>query len=174
MIVREETAGDVAAIRRVNHEAFRTLAISDQTEHLIVEALRDARALEISLVAERDGDVVGHIAFSRATIGDASRDWYLLGPVAVLPHLHRRGIGSALVEAGLERLRERGAAGCALVGDPGYYQRFGFAQAPAVTCPGVPDENVLCLRLAGTMPEGELRYHPAFLVEPEGGPCELA
>jgi putative acetyltransferase len=171
VIVREETAGDVAAIGHVNLEAFKTLAISNQTEHLIVEALRDAGALEISLVAEQDGAVVGHIAFSRATIGDASRDWYLLGPVAVLPALHRRGIGSALVEAGLERLRERGARGCALVGDPAYYNRLGFIQTPGVTCPGVPDENVLCLRLGGTMPEGELRYHPAFLVEPEGGPC---
>jgi hypothetical protein len=80
MIVRPESPRDVDAIRRVNIEAFRDHPFSQQTEHLIVEALRAADALDISLVAELDGSVVGHIAFSQAQIGDEASGWYLLGP----------------------------------------------------------------------------------------------
>lgn len=168
MIVRPETAHDFKAIRRVNAEAFKDHPYSNQTEHLIVEALRIAGALEISLVAEADDEVRGHIAFSRATIGNDSRDWFILGPIAVLPGHQGEGIGRALVEAGLAAIRAHGAAGCVLVGDPAFYNRFGFRQYPGVTCAGVPDENVLCIVLTdGAVPTGALAYHDAFNVEPE-------
>ncbi len=167
MIVRPETPQDVEAIRRVNIGAFKNHPFSQQTEHLIVEALRAADALDTSLVAEFDGSVVGHIAFSRSQIGDKASGWYLLGPVAVLPDFQGQGIGRALIEAGLGALRSEGAKGCVLVGDPAFYTRFGFEQAPGVICAGVPDENVLCLRIAGPMPLGEVSHHPAFSVKPE-------
>ena len=163
-MIRAETSRDFAAIREINVAAFLHHPFSAQTEHLIVEALRAAGALEISLVAELDGDVVGHIAFSRASIGDASAGWYLLGPVAVLPDRQGRGVGRALIEAGLGSLRSRGASGCVLVGDPAFYQRFGFSHHPGLTWSGVPDENVLCLPLASDPPTGEISYHPAFSV----------
>lgn len=167
MIVRPETSRDFDGIRRVNIAAFRDHQYSQQTEHLIVEALRAAGALELSLVAEAEagGEVVGHIAFSAAQIG-ASQDWFLLGPVAVEPARQGEGIGRALIEAGLEALRSRGAGGCVLVGDPAFYGRFGFSQYPGVTCSGVPDENVLCLWMSGEMPVGEVVHHPAFLTGP--------
>jgi putative acetyltransferase len=117
------------------------------------------------LVAEKGGEVIGHIAFSAASIGEASEGWYLLGPVAVLPDQQGRGIGSALVEAGLDALRERGARGCALVGNPAFYGRFGFASRAGVTCEGVPDEHMLCLALVGDVPTGSLAYHAAFSAE---------
>lgn len=167
MIVRPEGPPDVESIRRVNILAFANHPFSRQTEHLIVEALRAADALDISLVADLDGSVVGHIAFSKARIGGESPGWYLLGPVAVLPEFQGRGIGRALVEAGLDALRSRGAGGCVLVGDPAFYTRFGFEQVPGVTCAGVPDAYVLCLRLAGPMPSGPAAHHPAFSVGPE-------
>ncbi len=167
MIVRPETPQDVEAIRRVNIVAFKNHPFSQQTEHLIVEALRAADALDISLVAELDGTVVGHIAFSRAKIGDKASGWYLLGPVAVLPDFQGQGIGRALVEAGLGALLSKEANGCVLVGDPAFYTRFGFEHARGVICTGVPDENVLCLRIAGPMPLGEVSHHPAFSVKPE-------
>lgn len=168
MIVRPETGDDIEAIRQVNAEAFRDHPYSRQTEHLIVDALRDAGALELSLVAEVDGEVCGHIALSRATIGATSRDWFILGPIAVLPEHQGEGIGRALVEAGLAAIRERGAAGCVLVGDPAFYNRFGFRHCPGVTCAGVPDENVLCLPLTSAeVPTGELAHHEAFNVEPQ-------
>lgn len=169
MRVRPETSADFARIRQVNAEAFKNHQYSRQTEHLIVEALRDAGALEISLVAEEAGEVLGHVAFSRAAIGDASCDWYLLGPIAVWPGRQGQGIGRALVEAGIAELRERGAQGCALVGDPAFYGRFGFRHQAGVFCPGVPDEYVLCLPLSESgVPTGELAHHDAFMVEPEG------
>jgi putative acetyltransferase len=163
VIVRTETPQDLAAIREVNIAAFEGHPFSHQTEHLIVEALRAAGALEVSLVAEVDGDVVGHIAFSAAGIGDTSSGWFLLGPVAVLPGHQGEGIGRALVEAGLDSLRSQGACGCVLVGDPAFYGRFGFQQDPGIAWNGVPDENVLVLPMSGEMPAGEVSHHPAFL-----------
>ncbi len=163
MLVRPETDRDVDGIREVNIIAFQGHPYSQQTEHLIVEALRAAGALELSLVAESDGEVVGHIAFSAAEIGDSSTGWFLLGPVAVRPARHGEGVGRALVETGLAALRSRGACGCVLVGDPAFYARFGFMQYPGVSWPGVPDENVLCLLMSGEMPAGEVVHHPAFL-----------
>jgi putative acetyltransferase len=165
MIVRPETPADHMAIRDVNVAAFLDHPFSQQTEHLIVEALREAGALEVSLVAEVDGDVVGHVAFSPAGIGPTSSGWYLLGPVAVLPEYQGRGIGRALIEAGIGALRSRSAAGCVLVGDPAFYGCFGFAQRDGVTWAGVPQENVLCLAMSQETPSGEVSFQPAFLVE---------
>lgn len=171
--IREETACDRDAIRRVHIAAFQDHPYSHRTEHLIVDALRAAGALTLSLVAVLDGEVVGHIAFSPTGIGDASSatsassTWYLLGPVGVLPGHQRRGIGRALIERGLGSLRASGGRGCALVGDPAYYRRFGFRRFPGVTCDDVPAENVLCLTFFGETPVGEVLHHPAFAVEPD-------
>ena len=164
VILRPEADRDLDGIREVNVAAFRDHPHSHQTEHLIVEALRAAGALELSLVAESDGEVVGHIAFSAADIGGSSTGWFLLGPVAVLPSRQGEGTGRALVETGLSVLRSRGARGCVLVGDPGFYGRFGFRHASGVVWAGVPDENVLCLVMSGEMPSGEVVCHPAFMV----------
>ncbi len=165
MIVRPETPEDFSAIRDVHVAAFKDHPFSRQTEHLIVDALRSTGALKVSLVAEIHGTVVGHIAFSPATIGDTSSGWYLLGPVSVRPDHQGQGIGRALIESGLKQLRSLEASGCVLVGDPAFYHRFGFRQCEGVWCPGVPDENVLCLPLSGEIPAGELLHHPAFSID---------
>ena len=109
MIIRPETASDYDAIRNLLIAAFADHPYSHQTEHLIVEALRADAAIVAPLVAEVDGQVVGHVAFSLARIGGADCQWYTLGPVAVLPEFQRRGIGSGLVEAGLQAIRGLGA-----------------------------------------------------------------
>lgn len=165
--VRTEATEDADQIRNVNIEAFRDHPVSRQTEHLIVDALRAAGALEVSLVAVSDQGVVGHIAFSRAEVGDSGGDWFLVGPVAVLPGMQGRGIGSALVEAGLSELRARGAKGCVLVGDAGYYSRFGFTTFPGLEHDGVPSEYVLGLAFGSDAPTGRIQSHEAFAVEPE-------
>lgn len=167
MIIRPESSEDLDGIRQVNIAAFRDHPHSQQTEHLIVDALREAEALEVSFVAESSGEVIGHIAFSAAEIGAPSEGWRLLGPVAVLPERQGEGVGRALMEAGLAEMRARGAAGVVLVGDPAFYQRFGFTHCPGVTCHGVPDEYVLCLTLSGEAPAGEVTHHPAFLTGAE-------
>lgn len=171
MRIRTETPADHAAIREINLAAFAVHPYSRQTEHLIVECLRTAGALALSLVAEvgtesGNARVAGHIAFSKAPISGEDLGWFLLGPVAVLPAFQRQGLGKALVLAGLEALRNMGAKGCALVGDPAFYAPLGFRQAATLLYPGVPPEYVLCLPLAGPEPKGEVGHHPAFDVQP--------
>ena len=154
LLIRPETAADADAITEVTLAAFKTLAISRHTEQYIVAALRAAKALTISLVAERGGRVVGHIALSPVTISDGSRDWYGLGPISILPELHRRGIGSALMREGLALLKGLNAQGGCLVGDPNYYVRFVFKNIPGFIHEGVPPEFVLALPMGGRAPKG--------------------
>jgi GNAT superfamily N-acetyltransferase len=106
----------------VTVSAFKTLEFSNHTEQFIVAALRAAGSLTVSLVAEVDGRVVGHIAFSPVSISDGTRNWYGLGPLSVLPEYQRQGIGKALVQEGLSRLKGLNAQGCCLVGHPDYYR----------------------------------------------------
>ena len=118
MTVREERAGEAAAIAGVIARAFAGAAHSDGSEARIVEKLRAAGALSVSLVAD-DGSVVGHVGFSPVDVAGA-QGWFGLGPVAVEPARQGQGIGAALIEEGLARLRAQGAAGCVVLGDPGY------------------------------------------------------
>lgn len=162
MIIRDEIPADAAAIHRLVEEAFRPMPFSDQTEQFVVDALRRAGAMTLSLVAEADGSVVGHVAFSPATIDGRDIGWFGLGPLAVAPDHQRQGIGSALVREGLARLAEHGAAGCLLVGNPAYYGRFGFRNPPDLVVPGVPPQAFQVLPLSGAVPTGTAAFHPAF------------
>lgn len=96
MIIRNETSSDIEAISKVTIAAFKNLAISNHTEQFIINALREANALTISLVAEIDGQVVGHIAFSPVTISDGAIGWYGLGPVSVLPDYQKKELENPL------------------------------------------------------------------------------
>lgn len=162
ILIRPETPEDAAAISEVTAAAFRTLAISNKTEQYVIEALRAAGALTISLVAEVDGRVVGHVAISPVKLSDGTEDWYGLGPVSVSPALQRQGIGAALIKEALHRLRALGARGCCLVGHPGYYERFGFGHAPGLVHEGVPPEVFFTLSFSGEAPRGVVTFHPAF------------
>jgi putative acetyltransferase len=163
MIIRKETNADNDVITDVTIAAFKTLPISNQTEQYIINALRAAEALTISLVAEIDGRVVGHIAFSPVTISDGARDWYGLGPISVLPGFQKQGIGKALVHEGLSLLKEMGGQGCALVGDPNYYKRFGFHNFPELIYEGIPQEFFLALPFTEKVPRGMVVFHKGFL-----------
>ena len=103
IVIRNEAKDDHAAISEVTIAAFETMEISNHTEQFVVEALRFAKALAISLVAEIDGRLVGHIAFSPVTMSDGTKDWYGLGPVSVHPDFQSKGIGKALIREGLSR-----------------------------------------------------------------------
>jgi putative acetyltransferase len=162
MIIRNEKEADIAAITDVTIAAFKKHPISKHTEQFIIHALRAAGALTLSLVAEVDGQVVGHVAFSPVTISDGTTDWYGLGPVSVLPEHQRLGIGTALISQGLSLLKQMGGQGCALVGDPNYYQRFGFKNCPELVHEGVPPEVFLVLPFTQTVPEGVVVFHDAF------------
>lgn len=160
--LRNEAPGDAAAIEAVTVAAFLDAPHTDHTEQFIVRALRAAGRLSVSLVAEHDGVIVGHVAISPVTISDGATDWYGLGPVSVLPPHQGRGIGSQLITRALALLRERGAAGCVVLGEPGYYGRFGFRAVPQLMLPGVPPEYFQALSFHGELPSGDVAYHASF------------
>ncbi len=162
VIIRNEIESDIQVVAEITQTAFQTLAISQHTEQFIISALRAAGALTVSLVAQIDEDVVGHVAFSPVTISDGSPDWYGLGPVSVLPEHQRHGIGTALINEGLSRLKARGAQGCVLVGEPAYYRRFGFRNLPTLTLESVPPEVFLALPFEARTPTGVVVFHSAF------------
>ncbi|MRS04260.1 N-acetyltransferase [bacterium] len=162
LLIRNDTEMDCATITELTAKAFETLEISDHTEQFIIMELRAAKALTLSLVAEIEGRVVGHIAFSPVTLSDGTTDWYGLGPVSVLPEYQKQGIGSALINEGLERLKSMGAKGCCLVGHPGYYGRFGFVNTDEFTLEGVPPEAFFALSFDGKIPKGTVTFHEAF------------
>ena len=112
MMIRPETSDDISAIEQVTLAAFTGKSYSALTEHLIVNELRKSEALFISLVAEIDNKVIGHVALSVVTIDGESKGWYGLGPVSVLPEFQAQGIGSKLIKTGLSLIREKGAQGC--------------------------------------------------------------
>jgi putative acetyltransferase len=125
MEIRDEQPADIPAIREVNRQAF-----GQEDEGRIVDALRDNGAVTLSLVAIDGGHVVGHIMFSPLSVGPLVGAG--LGPMAVTPSHQRLGIGSRLVQAGIERLRAAGCPFIVVIGHPSFYPRFGFQ--PAATC----------------------------------------
>jgi putative acetyltransferase len=169
MIIRKETTSDIEAITQVTIAAFKTLPISEHTEQFIIKALRAAGALTLSLVAEIDGRVVGHIAFSPVVISDGTKDWYGLGPVSVLPEYQKQGIGKSLINEGLSLLKELGGGGCALVGEANYYKRFGFRNYPELIHKGVGQEVFLVLSFNEKIPKGTVVFHKAFLANGNQG-----
>ncbi len=162
MLIRHELDSEIEAIFTVTKAAFEDHPYSPHTEQFIVNALRAAKALSLSLVAEVDGKVIGHIAFSPVSISDGSDNWYGIGPVSVLPEFQKRGCGKSLINEGLAWLKASGAQGCLLVGDPGYYERFGFRNLPDLSLAGVPPENFLSLPFGKNIPHGEVIFHQAF------------
>jgi putative acetyltransferase len=160
--IRAETPDDNVAIHAVTTAAFANAAHSSHTEQFIVAGLRKAGALSISLVADMGGVVIGHVAVSPVTISDGSPNWFGLGPISVAPEHQCRGIGSSLMREALRKLRERGGAGCVLLGNPNYYSRFGFKHEPSLILPDVPAEYFQALAFGSTLPRGIVSYHDAF------------
>lgn len=162
MIIRNETESDIEAISGITRAAFVDNVYSEQTEEFIVIALRAAGALAVSLVAEVDGKVVGHVAFSPVTISDGSSGWYGLGPVSVLPDYQKQGIGGSLIRRGIALLEESGARGCVLVGEPDYYERFGFKNAADLMLENVSQEKFLALPFGEQRAQGVVLFHEGF------------
>jgi putative acetyltransferase len=160
--IRPEAPGDHAAIYDLTKRAFAPMPYAGGDEQDLINKLRDAGALAISLVAEQNGRVVGHVAFSPAFAADGSEGWYALGPVSAEPELKHRGIGSAVINAGLDMLRERDAAGCVLVGNPSYYARFGFLPFPDLCPKGEPAEFFQILPLRTQIPTEVVGFHSLF------------
>ncbi|MGH6998037.1 MAG: GNAT family N-acetyltransferase [Phenylobacterium sp.] len=161
--IEPERPGDAGEISRITTAAFAPMPFSDGDEARVIDALREAGALSLSLVAiTPEGELVGHVAFSPVRIDDQPGDWYGLGPVSVAPQVQRQGVGGALIAEGLDRLRDLKAAGCVLLGNPDYYRRFGFLSDPALTYQGRPNRYFQRLVLKGPPETGDASFHPAF------------
>jgi len=162
LLIRPERPDDEDPIDRLTTAAFEPQWFSDGSEAPIIRALRASGQLTLSLVADEDSKVVGHVAFSPVTIDGSHDGWFGLGPISVRLDRQRRGIGRALVAEGLRRLGERGARGCALIGDPEIYGRMGFASDGLLSHLDLDRAIVQRIVLAGPAPRGELRFAPAF------------
>jgi putative acetyltransferase len=160
--IRTETAADAPAIEAVTISAFLNAPHTSHTEQLIVSALRKAALLTISLVADAEGTLIGHVAVSPVSISDGASGWFGLGPISVVPEHQGRGVGSRLMREALRVLREHGAAGCVLLGEPEYYSRFGFRADPNLILPGVPPAYFQAISLDSSRPRGIVSYHEAF------------
>jgi putative acetyltransferase len=162
MHIRDERPEDVQVIYDITKAAFKPMPYSAGDEQDLINALRNDGALAVSLVAERDTEIVGHIAFSRVMIDGKPGNWFDLGPVSVKPDLQSLGIGSALIREGIKHIEAIGADGCVLLGYPSYYGRFGFSHDPELTYNGEANPNFQQLTLRGPTPKGDVGYHPAF------------
>jgi putative acetyltransferase len=160
--IRPETTSDREAIYEVTRRAFRGMPFTDGDEPDLIDNLREAGLLVLSLVAEDGDTVVGQITFSPATISSGTGPWYALGPVSVEPERQGEGIGSRLVNEGLNAISARNALGCILTGNPLYYRRFGFELRPK-NCPLKEQKEHFMVRLlADVEPEGSFVFHSLF------------
>ncbi len=163
MLIREEKPEDIAGIRSVVSAAFARMAEAD-----IVDILRQRAQPFISLVAEHEGQIVGHILFTPVSLSGADTTLMGLAPMAVAPQYQVRGVGTALVLTGFEHLRLQGTTGVVVVGHPGYYPRFGFAPGSSFGLKSeynVPDDVFMACELdPGSLQgvSGLVSYHPAF------------
>jgi len=161
--IEPERPGDAMEIGHITTVAFAPMPFSDGDEARVIDALREAGALSVSLVAiAAEGKLLGHIAFSSVRIDGQAGDWYGLGPVSVAPWMQRRGVGIALITKGLHRLRRLNAGGCVLLGNPDYYRRFGFLSDPTLTYRGQSNPYFQRLVLRGPVTKGDVSFHPAF------------
>jgi putative acetyltransferase len=164
VLIRDEEPNDYQAVHTVNSSAFETPA-----EANLVDALRNEAHPIISLVADDDGLIVGHIMFSPVSLsGHPELNIMGLGPMAITPDRQRKGIGSALVRLGLGRCKQLGFGAAIVLGHPWYYPRFGFSPSAgyAISCEyDVPSDVFMVMELQPGYLRGAsgiIKYHPAF------------
>ncbi|MBL7712360.1 MAG: N-acetyltransferase [Chitinophagaceae bacterium] len=160
--IRREEPSDIGSIDQVTKAAFASAAYSSGTESFIIQALRANGRLSISLVAEEQGILIGHIALSPVRISSGTEGWFGLGPVSVIPSKQGSGVGSGLIRAALDALRELHAAGCVVLGEPSYYGRFGFRSDARLQYLHAPAEYFQVLSFTGKIAEGTVEYDDSF------------
>lgn len=168
--IRDEAAADIDAIRQTTINAFASSELGHHGEADLVSRLRANSTRFISLVAELETVIVGHILFTPVIIhGEASQVEGLgLAPISVLPAYQRRGVGSQLVKTSLDRLDDAGCRFVVVMGHPGFYERFGFEPSSRIGVESefddVPEEvfRIRVLSPASAIPRGVARYRPEF------------
>jgi putative acetyltransferase len=162
ILIREERPEDRRAIYDITQRAFAPMPYAEGNEQDLIDRLRESGALALSLVAEKDGAVIGQATFSPAFAADGSSGWYALGPISVEPEFKHKGIGSQLIRAGIAWLEGQKAVGCVLVGNPAYYSRFGFRLFPDLAPEGEQAKYFQILPLGITEPNTVVGFHPVF------------
>lgn len=164
MQIRAEQAVDQASVYAVNATAFESDA-----EARLVDVLRARASPVVSLVAEHNGVIVGHILFSSVSLPtDPALKIMGLGPMAVLPRHQRQGVGSALIRTGLEQCRQQGVAAAVVLGHPEYYPRFGFVPSSQFNIDSeyaVAEDVFMAMELLPQALQGQsgrVKYHDAF------------
>jgi len=156
--IRPEAPGDTAHLQALTTTAFEPMSFSDGTEADALDRLRSDGDLLLSLVAEIDSRIVGHVAFSPLQISDGSERWVGLGPISVEPSRQRQGIGRTLIAEGMDHMRSIGMNGVALIGNPAVYQSSGFISDGRLTYRDVPVQYVQYHLISGPTPLGEVTF----------------
>ena len=167
MIIRQEQPSDYNTVYQIVKSAFKNAEHSDGNEQELVVALRNSKAFvpELSLVAIYDGSIVGHILFTKVTVG--GKIALALAPLSVLPTYQRQGIGLALMAEGHRIAQELGYEYSIVLGHPQYYPKAGYRPASlfGIKAPfEVPDDNFMAIKLKPTaeLLNGIIEYDPAF------------
>lgn len=161
-IIRPERPTDTPEIRALITAAFKSASYGDGVEADIVDILGEKGQIALSLIAEIDGEIVGYIVFSPVTINGENCAWLGIGPLAVLPSAQNKGIGSALILAGLEQTKQLGSKGCVMVGSHDFYGRFGFQPLAGLHLVGAAAKTFLGISYDTVIPNGEVLFHDAF------------
>ena len=159
---RPEEPGEESAIHTLTKQAFAGRPYSDGDEADVIDALRRDGDLLLSLVALQDGEIVGQATYSEARLSNGAAGWMVLGPIAVDMSLQGKGIGRQLMERGEAMMRERGAHGITVLGDPKLYSRFGYQQHTALVLEGELGEYLQVKSFGAPVPDATLTYAPAF------------
>ncbi len=160
--IRPENNQDIDDIFQLTQAAFENIPLSSKTEQFIINELRVRGELSISLVATTDKEVIGHLAVTPVTLSTGEKNWYEIGPISVHPAYQKRGIGSKLINAALQQLRAEEAQGCVVLGDPSFYQKFGFKSYPNFYLPDVPIGYFQAISFTSIIPTASVKYSPAF------------
>lgn len=150
MLIRQETSKDYNDVYNLIKEAFATAEHSDGNEQDLVEALRngDAFVPELSLVADIDGKIAGHILFTEGKVGEDTT--LVLAPLSVSPKYQKQGIGTSLIKEGHKIAKKMGYQYSLVLGSESYYPRFGYLPAEqfGIVIPdGMPAENFMAIQL---------------------------
>lgn len=160
--IRSELPTDIAEIRTLITAAFTPAPHYIGAEADVVDLLRKTGDMALSLVAEKAGKILGHVAFSPVLINGKASTWLGLGPISVPATYRKQGVAAALIKEGVKRVKNLNASGCVTMGRLRYYKDFGFTNHVGMHLTGAPTKDFLALSFDDGFPSGEVLFSKAF------------